>query len=425
MASKPAITDNIAGPAPRKARIQALDVIRGLAILGILAVNADGYAAPQSASLKPMMWLFPNQGWSAISYWIMDTFFHEKFLTIFSMLFGVSLFLVGGERTDRSRSRILARRLGILFLFGMLHGFGIWWGDILSLYAATGAIMYFCRSWKAGTLLMCGVALYAVMACSEIPVTALPFASPAAKAEAISHLVPDPASLARREARVASSLAIAKGSWAGAYQLNTKEYWNLLRGDLWLIPQTLALMMIGLSLFKSGFLAGRSSSRRYGLAIAAGASALALIGWLSWQTTILEVPVPGERGFMLLLSPPVALAYIAALILLLRSRASKALPPLAAAGRMAFTNYLTQSLIMTSIFYGGRGALMGEVDRPGLWAITIAIWAVQLTWSLLWLSRFEMGPFEWIWRCLTLGRRVPLVKPFRASGMIDGFRPMA
>ncbi len=84
------------------------------------------------------------------------------------------------------------------------------------------------------------------------------------RAEAISHLVPDPASLARREARVASSLAIAKGSWAGAYQLNTKEYWNLLRGDLWLIPQTLALMMIGLSLFKSGFLAGRSSSRRYG-----------------------------------------------------------------------------------------------------------------------------------------------------------------
>lgn len=96
-------TDNVLAPIKVKARIQSLDVIRGLSILGILAVNADGFAAPTVASLKPLIWPFPNQGWTALSYWVMDAFFHEKFVTLFSMLFGVSLFLVGGERSDKQK----------------------------------------------------------------------------------------------------------------------------------------------------------------------------------------------------------------------------------------------------------------------------------------------------------------------------------
>jgi uncharacterized protein len=79
----------------------------------------------------------------------MDVFFHDKFITLFSMLFGVSLFLVGGESSDRRKGRLLARRLGVLLIFALLHGFGIWWGDVLSLYAVTGALMFFCRSWRA------------------------------------------------------------------------------------------------------------------------------------------------------------------------------------------------------------------------------------------------------------------------------------
>jgi uncharacterized protein len=79
---------------------------------------------------------------------------------------------------------------------------------------------------------------------------------------------------------------------------------------------------------------------------------------------------------------------------------------------MALTNYLAQSIIMTSLFYGGRGlGLMGQVDRPMLWAVVIGVWALQLTWSPLWLSRFQMGPTEWLWRSLTHGRRLPLRKP--------------
>lgn len=394
----------------KRARIQSLDVIRGLAILGILAVNADGFAAPQSASLKPEMWIFPNTFPTSFSYWVMDTFFHEKFLIIFSMLFGVSTYLVGGDGSEPQKGKLLTRRLGILFLFGLLHGFGIWWGDILSLYAVTGFLLFFCRGWKPRLLLASGIALYAAMAISTIPDAALPFATTTARDAAYAEIQHDPAALAKRKAVVADRMADAKASWSGAYSLNASQYLKLLRGDLSLIPQTLGLMMIGLALFKFGFFSGRPDSRRYVLAIAVGAAALVPIGWIAWQEDVLLRPLLGAEGVQLLLSPLVSLGYASCLILLLREGAQRILSPLAAAGRMAFTNYLTQSLLMTSIFYGGRGGLMGEVDRPGLWAITIFIWMLQLAWSPWWLARFEMGPLEWVWRCLTLGRRVPLRK---------------
>lgn len=378
--------------------------------MGVLAVNADGFAAPQAGSLKPSAWLFPNTGLSAFSYWVMDTFFHDKFLTLFSMLFGISLFLVGGELSDRRKGKILARRLVILFFFGMLHGFGIWWGDILSLYAATGAIMFFLRSLRPRVLLTLGVSIYLVMAVSDLPWPAPAHSSAKSATAIVAAAASTPSVSAKRRARVAHDVAIASSSWSGAYEVNTREYLNLLRGDVSLIPQTLALMMIGLGLFKTGFFAGRSSKRTYRMAVLSGLPALACIGVISWQTNVLGLPFSGEHGLMLLLSPLVSLCYAAGLVLLLRGPGGGALAPLAATGRMAFTNYLTQSIIMTSIFYGGRGGLMGQIDRPGLWLITCLIWAVQLIWSPLWLARFENGPFEWVWRCLTLGRRVPFRK---------------
>lgn len=391
-----------------KVRIQALDLIRGLAILGILAVNADGFAAPMMASLNPATWPFPHEGWTAIAFWIVQAFFHEKFVTLFSMLFGVSLFLVGGELSDKARGRFLWRRLAVLFVLAMIHGFGIWWGDILSLYAAAGVVMFFCRSLSARTLMIVGVLLYGGMTLQHLPPAALPFASPQARAEA--HTTPPPAAIAKRKARAEADLAEAKGSWAGAYRVNTKSYQRLISGYPSLLPSTLGLMMIGLSLFKSGFLAGRSSARRYAVTATVGAGALAVVAWLAWREVMAGTPVLGGDALAGLLAPFVSLAYASVLILLLKAGAAAFLSPMAAAGRMAFTNYLTQSLIMTGIFYGGRGALMGQVDRPALWGVVLAVWALQLTWSPLWLKWFEMGPFEWVWRCLTVGRLLPLSK---------------
>ena len=116
-------------------------------------------------------------------------------------------------------------------------------------------------------------------------------------------------------------------------------------------------------------------------------------------------------------APLTTLAYVSLMVFAVRSkrfwsRIPKALAPV---GQMAFTNYLTQSLIMTAIFYGGRGLnLHGEVDRPGLAAITVGIWIVQILWSRWWMDRFEMGPLEWFWRRLYRGP-TPLRRPTLAA----------
>jgi uncharacterized protein len=374
-------------------RIAALDAIRGLAVLGILAVNAEAFGGPIEALHDMEAWPFPHAGATALSYWIVDVFFREKCITLFSMLFGVSVFLVGGERGDAVKGRLLRRRLAVLFGLAMLHGFGVWWGDILSLYAATGAIMFFCRSWRPRTLMITGLAVFGAMTALLLPFGAV-----------------DAASEPDKSADVAAAIATATASWAGAYEVNVRSYVQMLDSYPWALLPTLSLMMIGLALFKSGFLAGRSTTRRYQAVLGAGAMALVVQAVLSWQEVILLQPIASSDVASGVLAPVIALGYAAGVILLLRSRAAPVLAPVAAAGRMAFTNYLAQSVIMTTLFYGGRFALMGQVDRPALWAIVVAVWAVQLAWSTWWLARFQYGPCEWAWRCLTLGRRVPFTR---------------
>lgn len=399
----------MAGPATAPAgagarRIVALDVIRGGAVLGILAVNAEGFAGPMAALHDMQAWPFAHQGATALSYWLVDVFFREKCITLFSMLFGVSLYLVGGERDDAARGRLLRRRLLVLFGFAMLHGFGLWWGDILSLYALTGAILYGCRSWQARHLLIVGIALYAVMALLLVP------AAPGGGASAAEVA----AEVAARVAETGAAIDTARASWSGAWQVNTASYIAMLAYYPWAVPSTLGLMMIGLGLFKSGLFAGQADLGRYRALVAWGAAALLVQAFSSWQEVVAMRPVWGSELTSAVLAPFIALGYASGLILLQRSRAAPnwtaLLRPLAAAGRMAFTNYIAQSVIMTTIFYGGRGALMGQVDRPALWGIVLAVWALQLAWSGPWLARFHYGPLEWLWRCLTVGARVPLRK---------------
>jgi uncharacterized protein len=374
-------------------RIAALDAIRGLAVLGILAVNAEAFGGPIEGLHDMEAWPFRHEGATALSYWIVDVFFREKCITLFSMLFGVSVFLVGGERGDAVKGRLLRRRLAVLFGLAMLHGFGVWWGDILSLYAATGAIMFFCRSWRPRTLMITGLAVFGAMTALLLPFGAV-----------------DAASEPDKSADVAAAIATATASWAGAYEVNVRSYVQMLDSYPWALLPTLSLMMIGLALFKSGFLAGRSTTRRYQAVLGAGAMALVVQAVLSWQEVILLQPIASSDVASGVLAPVIALGYAAGVILLLRSRAAPVLAPVAAAGRMAFTNYLAQSVIMTTLFYGGRFALMGQVDRPALWAIVIAVWVVQLAWSTWWMAHFDYGPCEWAWRCLTLGRRVPFTR---------------
>jgi len=372
-------------------RLLFLDAVRGLAVLGILTVNAALFSAPMYQAWYPQYWpiapsTLATSVWAAI-----QILFAGKFISLFSMLFGISVYLVGGEWGEPATSRRLRRRLLFLAAVGLVHGLAIWWGDILLIYALAGAIMIPLRSARAAALIAGGLVLYLLVWLFDLANLIAP------APEAVwSHVLPHQA-------------GYLEGFWASLVA-NARDF-SLMADDLlWNVLESLGLMLIGLGLFKTGVLRGESSARLYRLMAAAAALGLVV------QTVF--VLHEAQDGFSAIAgdwtaavghatAPIIGLGY-AALMALAVPHVRRLPGWLAPVGRMALTNYLTQSLIMTALFYGGRGpGLFGTVDRPGLLLITLAVWALQIAWSHAWLARFEMGPAEWVWRAVTWGQAPP------------------
>ena len=398
------------GPQPvaAGARIQTLDVMRGVAVLGILAVNAAAFALPMNATMAPEQSPFPLSGSSATAYWLVEVFFRQKFVTLFSMLFGVSIFLVGGERKDAARGRVLRRRLMWLALFGVIHGAAFWYGDILLLYAWSGLFVMLMRSMPARPLILFGIAATLALATMQAVRMWLTVNGPAELVEAMNN-----DSMALADGAVAASIAAYRSGWPAALIENLKAWGILQSASLFgYVFATIPLMMLGLGLFKAGFFHARLPNRVYVALIAVGAAVLTLLGLLEWREVMAGPGVEATHGWAeVVASYPIfiALAYASGLILLTSRGVGWVRRIFAPVGQMAFTNYLTQTLIMTTLFYMPWGPrLMGQVDYPGQWAIVVAVWALQLIWSPLWLSRFRMGPLEWLWRRLSYGHDLPL-----------------
>jgi uncharacterized protein len=382
-------------------RVAALDHLRGLSILGILLVNAIAFAQPFEVYSLPNLSPLPLTVADRLTWWLSTTFFENKFVTAFTLLFGVSMFLVGRDNRPHPPlwEQPLFRRLAWLGVFGLIHGALIWHGDILLAYAVTGAFFWRWRNAKAKLLLRFGLFLF--LAGNLIVVWPMLNAAP---------VIADPqsvlATVAKMQAGFASSLAEnarvwAQGEWGEVVQF---------------LPLSLGLMMIGLGLYKTGWLRGEARPRLYVLAVLAAIPCLVLTGGSAFQAQAHDFPFPQTLGLYDLagrfLCLPITLGYAAGLILLARaSFGAWLLHPLACAGRMAFSNYLMQSLIMTMIFYGGRGpGLFGTMNHAALVPIVIAIWIGQLVFSTVWLRYFRYGPFEWGWRCLTCNRRLPIIR---------------
>lgn len=398
-------------PVQEQSRIKSLDVVRGFALLGILPVNAAFFAAPLQAGQNPLLAPLAIDASTLWSWWTVHVLFEGKMITLFSMLFGASIFLVGGERCDRDRARVLQRRLAWLALFGALHGALIWYGDILLVYALTGFLVMLSRSWRPHTLFVAGGVLFAVSTLTYSGMgAALQYAPPEALEEmrATMWSLPD--------AEIQRIIAAYQAGALSATQENFNRWLAFIGYTPMFILRAAGLMLIGLGLFKTGFFSGRYSYRTYLLIGLAGAVALGLVAWQAWinwrlRFDFIHMMSAGTFANMAL-SPLISLLYASLMIALVKAGGVRLVTePLAAVGRMAFTNYIAQSLIMTSIFYGGRGfGLWGEVDRPTLWAIVLAVWALQLIWSPLWLSRFRMGPLEWLWRRLSYARPVSMAR---------------
>ena len=359
-------------------RVAALDYLRGLSILGILMVNAIAFAQPMAVYDHPHLLAMTAADQSV---WLMiEVFFRGKFITAFTLLFGVSTFLVGAN------PKVLRRRLLWLALFGAIHGALIWHGDILLLYAVCGLVFSRWRNTKWRRLLAMGLVVFVV----GVLTVDWPQGDPATL---------DLALVAQMRSGFLGSLAGNFVAWASDVVPTVLGY----------LPVTLGGMMIGLGLFQGGFLKGEAPLRLYilalvGAVVSLGLIALSVMAASSWASMV--------NGLLCL---PVTLGYASGLILMARAGWGRVLLyPLACAGRMAFTNYLCQSLIMTMIFYGGRGlgfpglGLFGTMGFAALVPIVVTIWIGQLVFSAVWMRWFRYGPFEWLWRSLSYRRWVAM-----------------
>lgn len=395
-------------PVEAKDRIFNLDMLRGFAVLGILAVNAAAFAWPIDMMMSETARPFALTGANGVGHWVVDVFFYDKFRTLFTMLFGVSVFLVGGDGSDPARGKLLVRRLLWLLAFGAIHGLAFWFGDILLHYAYCGLIMMLMRRWSAKRLLWIGGGISLFWGLVAVGFTLLfanlgPEFEEAMKAGQ-AQVTP---------ADVMAKVEVYRASILGALTENAKA-WAMLQLVMSpiLIPITVPLMMLGLALFKSGFLSGRSPIWIYAVLIVAAVANLAVFGVIKWGEMNGQTFSPGGLGEAAGgLAPLITLGYASLLIVAARFGLKPLMAVFVPVGRMAFTNYLTQTLIMVTLFYAPWGPKWyGTMEPAALWGVVGSIWAAQIVWSPLWLSRFQMGPFEWAWRCLSYGRRVPLRK---------------
>lgn len=395
-------------------RLASLDVLRGFAVLGILLVNIQDFSMVFAAYLNPTAF-GDLTGLNRWAWMLTHVLGDQKFMTIFSLLFGAGILLV----TSKAESKGLPpaglhyRRIFWLFVIGLMHAYLLWRGDILVAYAVCAVWVYLFRKKKPKTLLIAGAAFILVPTLLYLIFSwSVPYWPPEAVESNLQMWAP-PAE------QIAQEVAVYRGGWLRqmGHRVPSAIAFQTFIFLIYIGWRVTGVMLIGMALFKWRVLSAERSGRFYRTMLAAGFGiGIPLIvtgvvrnfaaGW-AWPYSMFigwQFNYWGSLG--------VAAGYIALVMLLCKSDWLAALRKrLAAVGRMAFTNYLLQSLICTTLFYGHGFGLFGKVQRWQQVLITIAVWTILLIFSPLWLQRFRFGPVEWLWRTLTYRKAQPMRAP--------------
>jgi uncharacterized protein len=329
-------------------RIFAIDLLRGVALLGIVGPNIVLYDIDSLADIGPAFTNLPVSVVGAPFMLFTLIFVVNKMMAVFSMLFGCGLLIV----TDRAESRadrgwkLYFRRNLILLGIGIAH-MQIWVGDILTVYALCALVLYFCRKLPARILIIAGLLIW-----YWAPVLWL-----------LSDLGPE-----------------------------GDEYFS----------RALSMMLLGMGLYRMEILTGQRSINWY----RSGTIICMLVGLpmvsLAWLSE------PNALAVNNIGAPAVAVGYVCAVMWLCKSNVLASLQKcLAAAGQMALTNYLAQTLIGIG-FYRLLKHMGREPNASLLGLGMLTIWILQLTWSSLWLRQFQYGPLEWLWRMGSYAQRFPM-----------------
>lgn len=407
-----------AGPVAVTDRIETLDFIRGIAVMGILAANIVAFGQPFNAYTYPGAWIGPTgdpDGWLWIAQFVAVD---GKMRGLFTLLFGAGMYLFMERAWARGdTAKLQAWRLMILFAFGYAHFLFLWMGDILAMYALIGLLALTCIGWKAKTQLAVGLAAYGFGAMVSLLFSFPYFVTNTKLGEA------EGMDEVKVEFQAATQQALADDKVITAFK-TSGDYLGLVQhrlSDDWYIPlansamfflETFPLMLLGMALYRLGFFSGalnRGKMIAWGwIGIVIGAAITFMIGlivkdagfdyWASNSAFLAWSPLP--RLAMVLGLGALLVAYSPAWTGWLAERVR-------AAGRTAFTNYLGTSVVMLFVFHGWALGLFGELTRPQLYLVTLLTCGLMLAWSKPWLERYRYGPLEWLWRCLTYRRVFP------------------
>ena len=372
-------------------RIVALDVIRGIALFGILMVNMMSF-------LAPILYINPLQWWDSqrdhLVYWMIDLFFQSSFYPLFSLLFGYSLAIFRERILEKKLpfTKVVARRFCFLFMIGFIHAFFIWHGDILMVYAVIGFFTLPFLKMPPKLLLMFGSVLYFLANCLFT----------------IFLAILDFFHLGRNELSNNNKLAQAI---VHIYQMGTFGEITRQRVQDWIIEYNLqAIILLFFTVFPLFLMgAGFSKLRLLERMEEYGIRWKRVFVWTFLLGTLLKF-LPYIFGGMSSLNylqdvfggSCQAISYASLAVLLLKNKsASKILFIFSFAGRMSLTNYLFQSALASILFYGYGLQLFAKLSLLSGIFLALGIFAFQVVFCSLWLKVFFNGPIEWVWRCFT------------------------
>lgn len=396
-------------PLLEKNRVEALDLVRGIAVCGLVPINSIDFGFGSMLLLYPL----DLAGADRTLWMLLMGLGAGKFATLFASLFGAGMILFCGraEASGRSAASRYLPRLAWLFVIGVLHAYLIWYGDILVSYAVTGFVLFWCRNWSAKVFLIIGSALL------------FTFVFPLVVGAVICHFVDFPLTEEWTELAVTirseglKETAALTGSWVE--QMKARATYalliHLLGIPLYLFWFAAMFMCFGIALMKSGFFTGGWSDRRLGktttLLLVTGLP-LTLGGYAVFAYAA-PTPVLLIWGYAASFTGMPLVAYGYAGLGVMWSRRENAgilRRSIAAVGRMALTNYIAQSVLLGLIYYGHGLALRGQIQFYEAMLIAPAIWVFQMAASNFWLRHHSHGPLEWLWRRLTYGRTVSIRK---------------
>ena len=399
------------GPVLPGKRIISLDVLRGVAILGILAANIQISSMISVAEFNPTAY-GDMTGLNYVVAMLTNILVCRKFWTIFTMLFGAGIVMMSENILSKGGKPAIRHypRMVWLFVIAAFHSYLFGAGGILPYYAIVGLFAYFCRKLSARKLLIYGLLCLCLPSLLDMSFQ-FTARSPQGLENQKQYWQPD------RE-HVEKKIALARGDWGKQIAKRIEDHRLFITAGFyyWSMWTFLGRMLLGMAFFKWGLLTAKVRRKTYWKFLICGLGIGLLIcisGWVynslinwNYKYSGLSGAQFNDWGGLFLAS-----GYIAVIMLICRAGKLKNLTNrLAAVGRMALTNYLLQGVICGFIFYGYGFGLVGKVERTGQILIVFAIWIFQLWYSPLWLKRFRFGPAEWLWRSLTYWKLQPMKK---------------